>query len=468
MPMMFNGVGGSTLHFLAGWPRYRPADFRRGTEHGLYGTIDWPFAYEELEPYYAEGDAVVGISGLVGDPSNPPRPERDNPAVAPGKLGLRAARAFNDLGWAWWPGDNAILTRARERRLACNSCGSCIGCPRGSLGSADHTFWPGAIAAGAELRTNARVSRISLGADGKANGAEYIDRRTGDEHRVDAKMVIVSANGIGTPRLLLLSAQEGHPDGLANGNGLVGRHLMHHIYGYTDLFFDEPTEGFKGAFGFALASQQFAETDISRGFVGGFGLFAARSSGPMTSANGNNSGVPLPWGEDHHKAFATRFGRHMTVAVQGEDLARPENRITLDDEVKDSSGLAAPHVDYKLGENDVRLGNWGLDRSEELAKALGAREVNRIGVAPMPPAWHLLGTARIGNTPEDSTCNSVHQTWEVPNLFVVDGSSLPTSGSVNPTSTITAVALRCADHIVANHRQILDQTRTPGNAEAAG
>jgi choline dehydrogenase-like flavoprotein len=465
-PMMFNGVGGSTLHYLAGWPRYRPSDFRRGTEHGLEGAIDWPITYEDLEPYYAQGDAAVGISGIVGDPSNPPRPERD-PAIAPGKLGLKAARAFNELGWAWWPGDNAIITRPRDRRLACNACGSCIGCPRGSLGSADVTFWPGALANGAELRTNARVSQIKLGSDGRVDGATYIDRTTGAEHRVKAKVVVVAANGIGTPRLLLMSAQAGHPDGLANGNGLVGRHLMHHTYGYIDVFFDEPIEGFKGAFGFALASQQFAETDIDRGFVGGFGLFTARSSGPMTAAMGNNARVPIPWGAGHHDAFAERFARHMTIAVQGDDLPRLDNRVTLDPEVKDSSGLPAPHVEYKLGPNDLALTEYGLDRGEELARALGAREVVRVGVATIPPAWHLLGTARIGNSPEDSTCNKVHQTWEVPNLFVCDGSSLVTAGSVNPTSTITALALRCADYIKSHHREIAEQRVTPANDEIA-
>jgi 2-methyl-1,2-propanediol dehydrogenase len=466
MPMMFNGVGGSTLHYLGGWPRYRPSDFRRGTEHGLEGIIDWPLTYEEVAPWYEQGDAAVGISGLVGDPSNPPRPRRD-PVIRPGKLGLKAARAFNDLGWAWWPGDNAIITRSRDGRLACNSCGSCIGCPRGSLGSADRTLWPGALANGARLLTNARVSKITVGAKGKASGATYIDTRTGDEHSVQAGIVMLCANGIGTPRLLLMSAQAGHPDGLANGNGFVGRHLMHHLYGYVDTFFDDPTEGFKGAFGFALASQQFAETDIDRGFVGGFTVFAARSSGALTTANGNNSGVPLPWGSEHRAMFASRFGKHMTLAVQGEDLPRWDNNVTLDPDVKDSSGLPAAHVTYTLCENDLRLANYGLDRCEELAHALGAREINRIGVATIPPAWHLLGTARIGRSDDDSTCNAYHQTWEVPNLFVVDGSSLPTSGSVNPTSTITALALRCADYVAANHRGILEQTQTPG-AEGVG
>jgi choline dehydrogenase-like flavoprotein len=464
-PMMFNGVGGSTLHYLAGWPRYRPSDFRRGTEHGLEGAIDWPITYEDLEPFYEVGDRMVGVAGLQGDPSNPPRPPRD-PAIAPGKLGLKAARAFNDLGWAWWPGDNAIITRERSPRMACNACGNCIGCPRGSLGSADVTFWPGALAAGCELRTNARVSQITLGSDGRADGATYIDRVTGEEHRVKARLVVLSANGVGSARMLLMSAQAGHPDGLANGNGLVGRHLMHHTYGYVDVFFDEPTEGFKGAFGFALASQEFAETDVDRGFVGGFGIFAARSSGAMTAAMGNNSRVPLPWGDGHHAAFADRFGRHMTLAVQGDDLPRADNRVTLDPDVKDSSGLPAPHIEYKLGANDVRLTEYGLDRAMEFAQALGAREVNRIGVAHIPPAWHLIGTARIGNTPEDSTCNAFHQTWEVPNLFVVDGSSLPTAGSVNPTTTITALALRAAALIRDNHQTILEQRQTPVPAGA--
>src|SRR5271154_7612868 len=99
LPRMVNAVGGSTIHFAGHWFRYRPADFRKGTEHGLEGTIDWPFTYEHLAPFYDINDAEVGIAGLRGDPSYPPRPERYGAPIKPGKGGRRMAQAWNRLGW---------------------------------------------------------------------------------------------------------------------------------------------------------------------------------------------------------------------------------------------------------------------------------------------------------------------------------------------------------------------------------
>jgi choline dehydrogenase-like flavoprotein len=133
---LVNAVGGSTLHYAAHWPRLKPVDFRKGTEHGLAGNIDWPITYDDLAPYYDINDAEVGVSGVHGDPANPPRPDapRQRP-VAPGKLGLKFANGLDRLGWHWWPSDNAILTEDRDGRLPCNACGNCLnGCPRGSLG----------------------------------------------------------------------------------------------------------------------------------------------------------------------------------------------------------------------------------------------------------------------------------------------------------------------------------------------
>lgn len=183
LPQMMNGAGGSTLHYAGAWPRFKPVDFRRGTEHGLQGTIDWPISYEDLEPFYAMNDAELGVARLTGDPGNPRAPEGWGPVCRGHKVGNKMARGFDKLNWHWWPATNAVLTRPKDNRLACNDCGFCLGgCPRGSIASSDVTYWPKAIRNGVDLRTNARVEQVNA-KDGRVTGATYVDRVTGAGRR---------------------------------------------------------------------------------------------------------------------------------------------------------------------------------------------------------------------------------------------------------------------------------------------
>lgn len=471
-PMLMNGVGGTTQHYAGAWPRFKPVDFRKGREHGLEGTIDWPITYEELEPFYAQNDAELGVARTVGDPANPPRPEGWGPATRGGRVGNKMAQGFDRLGWHWWPADNAVLTRPKDGRLACNDCGFCLaGCPRGSIAAADVTYWPKAIANGVDLRTNARVDMINT-KDGRATGATYINRLNGERHEVRAKLIVLAANSIGTPRLLLMSAQPGHPNGLANGNGLVGTHLMFHSWSFEDFWFDEPLSGFKGVEPGLLYSQEFYDTDPSRGFVNGMSLQVGSELGAGTQALGTNSGNMAPWGVGHHEFFSEHFGRHALIFVQGEDLPVRTNGVSLDSEVKDSSGLPVPHVHYELHENDRRLIEWGRQRAHEAAQAAGnvidTGSTGIGGVEGPPPGWHIMGTCRMGNSPEDSVTNKYNQTWEIPNLFIADASQLTTGAAVNPTSTLQAVAVRCAEYIKRRSEDVLKQKKTPSNAEAPG
>ena len=157
--LMWNGVGGSTGIYTATWPRYRPSDFRKGTEHGL--APDWPISYEDLAPYFEMADEACGVSGWAGDPAMPPRgPFQTRPGPR-GAMGEVVTRGFDKLGWHWWPMPCAILAEGYDGRLACNNCGACqSGCPRGSLNDMAVTHWPKALAAGVELRTDSRVERI--------------------------------------------------------------------------------------------------------------------------------------------------------------------------------------------------------------------------------------------------------------------------------------------------------------------
>jgi choline dehydrogenase-like flavoprotein len=192
---------------------------------------------------------------------------------------------------------------------------------------------------------------------------------------------------------------------------------------------------------------------VRRGFVNGMTFHIVGQNGAGFQALGSHSGNAAPWGEGHHAHFHRHFGHAVGVLLVGDDLPQATNRVTLSDTLTDSSGLPAARIAYRLHENDARLIRFAGERARELAAAADAWDLklNDFGLASAagyrPPAWHLLGTARMGDDPAGSVTNKWHQAWDCANLYIVDGSSLPTGGAVNPTSTISALALRAATHL---------------------
>jgi choline dehydrogenase-like flavoprotein len=449
---MFNAVGGSTILYAGHFPRLHPSDFRVRSLDGV--ADDWPLDYATLEPFYAQNDRMMGVAGLAGDPAYPPK-EMPLPPVPLGRLGETVAHGFNRLGWHWWPSDSAIATQPYGGRAPCINLGPCIsGCAQGAKASTDLTYWPAAERMGVRLRTRCRVREVTVGSDGMADGVIYVDEQ-GVEHRQRAEIVVLACNGIGTPRLLLHSRSRSFPDGLANRSGQVGRNLMFHPYGMVVGLFDEPLDGHVGPTGCGLMSQEFYETDASRGFVRGYSFELLRGFGPMASALWGLSKGLVRWGEDHHRSFAEVFGRAAGLLAICEDLPEPENRVTLDPEWVDGSGIPAPRIDYRLGENSLRMLEHGVARASEALEAAGAHRV--VSEAPMRVAgWHLMGTARMGTDPETSVVNEWGRCHDVRNLFIVDGSVFVTAGAVNPTSTIQALALYVGDRIKKNLTHLFD------------
>ena len=246
-PLNFNGVGGSTIFYAAHWERLTPSDFCSRSQDGV--GDNWPITYAELEPFFDEMDIEMGVSGLGGDPAYPEGKAPPLPPLPMGKAGIKAARAFHELGWHWWPGPNAIASKPYRGRDACGRFATCMwGCPARAKGSMDLTHWPQALKHGAKLITEARVSEITLREDGLVDGAIFIDR-DGQERKQRARAVIVCCNGIGTPRLLLNSHSSRFPGGLANTSGLVGKNLMMHPYGVVLPIFDEPIASWMGPAG---------------------------------------------------------------------------------------------------------------------------------------------------------------------------------------------------------------------------
>lgn len=440
----FNAVGGSTILYAGHFPRLHPSDFRTRSLDGV--GDDWPLDYETLAPFYAINDRMMGVAGLPGDPAYPPGKEMPLPPVPLGKLGETVAKGFDRLGWHWWPSDSAIATRDYEGRAKCINLGPCItGCAQGAKASTDLTYWPAAVRSGVELRTRCRVSEITLRPDGLADGVVYFDA-DGVERRQKAEIVVVACNGVGTPRLLLHSKSKLFPNGLANSSGEVGRNLMFHPYGMVTALFEERLDGYKGPTGCGLMSQEFYETDLSRGFVRGYSFELVRGMGPMSTALWAMSAGRLPWGAAHHEAFEATFGRTAGLLAICEDLPEAHNRVTLSDTLADAHGIPAPRIDYRLSENSTKMLAHGVARAQEALAAAGA--VQTWVESPLRVAgWHLMGTARMGRDPARSVVNEWGRAHDVKNLFVIDGSVFPTAGAVNPTCTIQALALHVADQI---------------------
>lgn len=462
--LMWNAVGGSTNIFAALWPRYRPSDFRKGVEHGL--APDWPIGYADIAPFYDESDRLIGVSGLTGDRALPPRGSPyPLPPLPMGPSGRAIAAAFERLGWHWWPMPAGVISAPYDGRPACNGCGNCAsGCPRGSMAKMSLTIWPRAIAAGTDLRPFARVEQIETNAEGRASGAVYIDRARGERVFQGADLVILSANGVGSPRLLLLSESSRFPHGLANGSDVVGRYLQHHTLAAAEIWTEQPIYSYMGNAG-AVISCEFAETDVSRGFVNGFNFNVARIGPAGGEAIGSFTDRPAPWGAGHHAWFRQHFAHGFGAFAIGDDLPQATNRITLSETERDSDGLPAAKLTYVPHENDWRMMRFAIERLKDLAQAAGAIDYaindycEKDGTY-RTPAWHLLGTCRMGDDPATSVTNRWHQSWEVPNLYVIDGSSFVTGGVVNPTSTVSALALRAARHIADEFAE-LRRTRGP-------
>jgi choline dehydrogenase-like flavoprotein len=451
-PVMYNAVGGSTILWAAHFPRLTPRDFRAKTDDGV--GEDWPINYETLEPYFAQNDRMMGVSGLSGDPAYPYH-EPPLPPLPFGKTGNAVAAGFEKLGWHWWPSDSAILSQEYEGRDACINLGPCLtGCSQGAKASTDITYWPVAQRKGVEMRTGCRVREITVRADGMADGVLYYDEE-GELQEQKAEIVVMACNGIGTPRLLLNSKSERHPDGLANSSGLVGKNLMFHPYAMITGIFEESLQGRRGPVGCSFWSHEFYKTDLSRGFVRGYSIEAVRGMGPAQTALMGMASGRVPWGNDHHEAFARIYDHTTTLLGITEDLPEETNTVTLDPELKDANGIPAPKVTYHLSENSQKMLAHAVERGTEALTAAGA--VETISDPLMQGAgWHLMGTARMGRDPKTSVVNERGQAHDVKNLFIVDGSIFVTAGGVNPTSTIQALALYVADNIKKNIETLFD------------
>ena len=444
--MIWNGVGGSAVGYAAQWHRNMPSDFRTRTLDGV--GDDWPLSYEELAPYYRRVERDFGVSGLNGDPAFPDT-DYPMPPVRLREWGERVGRAHNELGWHWWPASNAIATVPYGPLRPNTERGTeMAGSPDGSKSTPDITHWPEAIRNGVELRVLSTVVRVEVNLAGLAKGVVYLDRH-GQERMQRAKLVILAANGVHTPWLLLRSTSTRFPDGLANSSGLVGKRLMMHPMSTVVGVFDDVIDSWQGAWGQQAYSMQFYETDQSRGFVRGAKWSLTPAGGPLATTMEYPWGRADFWGEDFHRTVQSRMGHAASWSIISEDLPREQNEVRISDTVRDANGMLVPKLVYRLDENSNKLLRWHEQRAIESWMTAGARSTV-VAPAIRNVGWHLLGTTKMGDDPATSVVDGQGRSHDIPNLFIFDGSTFPTSSGTNPTATVVALALRNTEKLLQN------------------
>ena len=433
------GIGGSTLHWQGMVMRLHEDDFRSGNSRGV--GPDWPIGYDDLRPYYAAAETELGVAGANDNPFGPPRDQpHPMPAFEPSYSDSLFAEACDELGIAMHSVPNARASESYEGRSACVGYGTCQPvCPSGAKYDAT-VHVDRAEEQGVTVIDRAQVQRLEHGSD-RVEAAVYA---TPDgEHRQSADVFVLACGGVETPRLLLLSASEQYPDGLANTSGRVGSYFFDHLFAGVGGVLDEPTRQNHVGFLTSESHQFYDEADAD---VGPFKLEFFNYAGPSPvelALTGND------WGDDLLGRVRSAYGNHVAVGALVEQLPRPDSYVGLDPEQTDEHGNPVPDIHWTVGDRALATIERANERQREILETLGAEITWTVGPEDTGPAYHHMGTTRMGTDPEHSVVDPACRTHDLENCWVASSSVFPTGGATNPTLTIAALALRTADAVDA-------------------
>jgi len=468
-----SAVGGTSLHYNAKFPRFWKQDFHTLSDLGPMTdaqVADWPISYDDLAPFYDEVERTIGVQGDVS--KMPARTLEQSPrssqfVMPPNPTGYAArllAAGASAIGWNPYPYPAAVNSTAFDGRPACNSCGLCsgFGCPINARGDALTSYLNPAVLGGrVRVIERAAVFRIDTTADGsRATAVRYHDAE-GVERRLSAEKILIAASPIHTARLLLLSANAAHPNGLGNRSDQVGRNMMFHYFTVGGAFFERDVQSLRAQ------STTVQVDDLVGPFTGPQvtalgvpwikgGLVQVGSGLPLLNEAFFYAGLGIPHGAPHKAAMRSSLGRRRIAGIQfvGEDVPQANNRVDLDPEIKDWRGLPVARVTWSPHAHEKA----GAQYTAPLLLAWLRAVPGSVGAVVTPGPLlsdnpqntaHHAGTARMGTDPATSVCDAMGRLHDCGNVHVVDGSTFPTFPGFNPTLTILANALRIARGIAA-------------------
>lgn len=482
-----SGVGGSGEHWNAQVPRFLPDCFElltKTTEKYGPGALpedhairNWGITYNELEPCYARVDKLLGTSGKAGNLRGKlveggnifegwRSEEYPTPPTKMPYFSALFRDAAKSLGYHPYPAPSANISESYTNpdgvsRGGCTYCGFCarFGCMVGAKAQPTNLLLPIIQRRkNVSLRTGSWVRRVLFEAAPKsvARGVTYVDA-SGEEVFQPASIVFLASWTFNNTRLLLLSGI-GDAYDPATGRGTVGRNLTHQVsFGAATAFFDQPLNRFMGSGSAGILFSDFDRDDLDRSslnFIRG-GYFAARGYGfqPIGAFGVLPNSFKATWGSEWKKASVSYYDRTATIGFSGEHLAYKTNFMDLDPVYKDALGDPLLRLTLNWRDNERKMAEFATPKAVEVAHAMGAREINpfpglRSYDATHYNSTHIQGGTIMGDSPAHSVVSPYLQHWQLPNLFILGGSTFPQNGSANPTPTLLAFVYRTADAII--------------------
>jgi choline dehydrogenase-like flavoprotein len=452
-------VGGRTNVWGRQSYRFSELDFKAASHDG-FGE-DWPLGYDDVAPYYDLVEDYVGITGLPEGVFELPDGKFHPP------MGLRCVerqfktRVKQKLGWTMTLGRSANITKPINGRQPCHYCGPCErGCMTHSYFNAAFTTVADAVKTGrCTLVPNAMAYKVLMDpVTHRARGALYVDRVTREPKEVYAKAVVLCAQALESARILLNSASEQDPAGLANSSGALGRYLMDHLWvaggasgEFPELAAKEKAKA--SADGpnrpdgiYVIRFRNTKDGPKSKDLLRGYGF----QGGGSMSFNWNAPG----FGGEFKRSLLDPVVS-MGLAGFGECLPYYENYVEIDPNVVDVFGIPVLRVNMEFKENEKKMIPDMMESAAEMMAAAGARNIRPWMARDRAPGWgiHEMGVARMGKNAKTSVLNQFQQAHDVPNLFVMDASSFTSGACQNPTLTIMALAVRSTDYLLGEMKK---------------
>ncbi|HLB36214.1 MAG TPA: GMC family oxidoreductase [Gemmatimonadales bacterium] len=457
-------LGGRTNHWGRISLRFGPDDFRRKSIDGL--GEDWPISYDDLAPYYDRVDRLIGIFGSrEGLPNHPDGVFQ--PAPRPRCWELLIKQAADRLTVTCIPSRLSILTRPLGDRAACHYCGQCS---RGCATNANFTspnvlIFPAQTTGKLTLKTGAMVREVTTNAAGLAESVLYIDKATGREERVRARVIVLAASACESARILLNSRFSRFPQGLANSSGIVGKYLTDttgtDVAGFIPALMDgvhHNEDGVGGAHLYMPWWLDNAKLDFPRGYhieiwggrgMPGFGVLGGIHRFPP----GGGYGTQL---KDDYRRY---YGSVVGFSGRGEQIPNEHCYCEIDPDVVDRWGIPVLRFHWKWTDHEHQQVKHMQETFRALIAEMGGEPRSSMptaergyGISSGGSIIHELGTIRMGSNPSTSVLNPRCQAHDVKNLFVADGGPFVSQADKNPTWTILALAWRTADYIVEQRK----------------
>ena len=442
-------LGGRSIMWGRQSYRLSDLDFEANAKDG-HG-IDWPIRYKDIAPWYDHVESFAGISGKAEGLAQLP----DGKFLPPMDMTCVEEHIKNAMEETWSDrmmtiGRVANLTQAHNGRSACQYRNLCYrGCPYSAYFSSQSATLPAAADTGnLTLKTDSVVVSINYDPDtNRASGVQVLDTKTGETTEYTAKIIFLCASTLGSTWLLLNSANQHFPEGLANSSGTLGHYLMDHHYrvGASAEFEGFDDKYYTGTRPNGIYIPRFRNVnDAHPDFVRGYGF-----QGSATRQGWTRGVNTIGFGADFKEKMMKPGPWSMRLTGFGECLPYFENKVELNQEVKDVHGLPTLHISAKFRDNEYAMRKDIAKTAVEIFEAAGAKNITAYDHSDIPGfGIHEMGTARMGNDPKTSVLNKWNQSHDIPNLFITDGSCMTSSACQNPSLTYMALTARAADYAV--------------------